>query len=125
MSQLISFVIFAGVVIIIMLCGIIITKNQWLAAFVQVLIKLAEKYINADGAIKMNFVTKMVLYLYQLIFKSLKLAIPSEDEIKEYCQKIYDTIQDQVNKIKSLHTKTTNATVNKIITEITEDKSNV
>lgn len=107
--------------IAVMGAGLVISKNQWLAAIVKILIRIAEKYINADGKVKMNFVTKIVLYIYNIIFKSLKLAIPTEIEIQSYCQKIYDEISDQVNKIKALNVTTTNAEVNKIIKDITKE----
>ena len=90
MSQLIGFILYALFIIVVMGAGLLISKNQWLAAIVKILIRIAEKYISADGKIKMNFVTKIVLHIYNLIFKHLKLAIPSELEIQAYCQKIYD-----------------------------------
>lgn len=121
MNHLIVFTIYAIIMIAVMGAGLVISKNQWLAAIVKILIRIAEKYINADGKVKMNFVTKIVLYIYNIIFKSLKLAIPTEIEIQSYCQKIYDEISDQVNKIKALNVTTTNAEVNKIIKDITKE----
>ena len=120
MNHLIIFTIYAILMIAVMGAGLLISKNQWLAAIVKILIRIAEKYINADGRVKMNFVTKIVLYIYNIIFRKLKLAIPSEIEIQCYCQKIYDEISDQVNKIKALNVTTTSTEVNKIIKDITK-----
>ena len=120
MSSFIMFIVYVISMITIATVGLLISKNQWLAAIVKILIRIAEKYINADGKVKMNFVTKIVLYIYTIIFKKLKLAIPSEIEIQCYCQKIYDEISDQVNKIKALNVTTTSTEVNKIIKDITK-----
>ena len=115
------FLIYVLMMVIIMILGLLISKNQWLAAVVKILIRIAEKYINADGKVKMNFVTKVVLCIYNMIFKRFKLVIPSENEIQNYCQRIYDEISEQVNKIKALNITTTNAEVNKIIKDITKE----
>ena len=64
MNHLIIFTIYAILMIAVMGVGLLISKNQWLAAIVKILIRIAEKYINADGKVKMNFVTKIVLYIY-------------------------------------------------------------
>ena len=121
MVNLLMFLIYVLMMVIIMILGLLISKNQWLAAVVKILIRIAEKYINADGKVKMNFVTKVVLCIYNMIFKRFKLVIPSENEIQNYCQRIYDEISEQVNKIKALNITTTNAVVNKIIKDITKE----
>jgi len=121
MVNLLMFLIYVLMMVIIMILGLLISKNQWLAAVVKILIRIAEKYINADGKVKMNFVTKVVLCIYNMIFKRFKLVIPSENEIQNYCQRIYDEISEQVNKIKALNITTTNAEVNKIIKDITKE----
>ena len=131
MTNLVGFALYALIIIVIigvsLFIGFLMSKNLWVKNFVAFLMKFAEKYISIDGPTKMDFVVKVVMSLYKTVFKWLKLAIPSEEKIKNYCQNIYIQIREEVNNIKTKATAK-ESTANKVkqeIKEITTNKTEV
>lgn len=119
-------IIFAIVLLLVIIIEIAkkIIPQKWINAFSVLIMKIAEKYISTNGNYKMDFCIACIKYIFSKINIIVKIETPTDKEIQDYLQNIFNKYSEEINAVKNIVSGRTKNSVEKVIKEITETQEN-